>query len=112
MPVSRMHHPAADVHGRADDAIGVEPFDCEYRTDDVDDRVERADLMQVNLFEGNLMDGRFVFAESMEELLGACLRDCREVRTVDERVDLRQAAVRMVMRDGRRCLDVLMFVIV
>jgi hypothetical protein len=49
----------------------VEPFDREDRADDVDDRVERADLMQVNLFEGNLMDGRFGFAESMEELLGA-----------------------------------------
>ena len=107
-----MHHPAADIQGRADDAIGMEPLDREDRADDVDDRVERADLVQMNLLEWNLMDSRFGFAKPMEELLGALLRESREGRTVDERVDLRQAAVRMGMRDGRRCMDVLMFVIV
>ena len=107
-----MHHSAADVQRRADDAIGVEPFDREHRADDVDDRVERADLVQMDLVDRNLMDGRFGFAEPMEELFGARLRGRRERRALDQRVDLGQAAVRVVMRDGRRCLDVLMFVIV
>ena len=52
MPVRRMHHPAADVQRRADDAIGAEPLEREHRADDVDDRVERADLVQMHLLDG------------------------------------------------------------
>ena len=85
MAMRRVHHAAADVQRRADDAIGMKPFEREHGADDVDNRVERADLVQVNLLDRHLMNGRLGFAETMEQLFGACLRDRRERRALDQR---------------------------
>ena len=82
----------------------------EHRADDVDDRVERANFVQVNLLDRNLMDGGFGLAETMEQRLGARLRGRRQRRPLDQSVDLREAAMGVVMRDGGR--RVRMFVLV
>ena len=69
----------------------MEPFEREHRADDVDDRVERADLVQVNLLDGNLMDSRFGFAETMEELFRALLSRAAEraERSISELISAR-----------------------
>ena len=51
----------------------MEPFQREYRADDVDNRVERADFVQMDLVDRNLMDGRFGFSELMKQFFRATL---------------------------------------
>ena len=107
-----MHHPAADVQRRADDAIGLEPFNRKYRTDDVDDRVEGAHLVQVDLLDRNLVNCSFGLAKTMEERFGPRLRVGRERRPFNELVDFGKASMGMLMRDGRGRVGVRVFVIV
>ena len=84
MAVRRIHHAAADVQRRADDAIGAETIRARNRADDVDDRVERADLVQMNLLDRNLVNRRFGLAKAMKQLLGAGLRRRRQRRALDQ----------------------------
>ena len=92
----------------------MEPFEREYRADDVDNRVERADFVQMDLLDRNLVDGRFRFSKTMKQLFRATLRSRRQSRALDQLVDLGEAAMRVMMRDrGRRVrVVVLVFVIV
>ena len=62
-----LHRAAPDVDGRHDDAIGLEPVEREDSPDDVDDRVERADFVQVDLLHRHVVDGGFRFGEPIEE---------------------------------------------
>ena len=93
--VRRMDHAAADVQRRADDAVRAGPLHREHGTDDVDDRVERADLVQVDLLHRHLMDRRFRFAEPLEHGLGALAPRGRQRRPVDHVEDLWQVPVRV-----------------
>ena len=77
----------------------MEPFEREHGADDVDDRVERAHLVQMNLVDRDLVDGGFGFAKPMKQLLRASLRRRRQRRALDQRVDLGEAAMRMMVRD-------------
>jgi hypothetical protein len=45
-------HAAADVQRRGDDMVDPQPLQREDGADDVDDRVEGADLVQVDLVDG------------------------------------------------------------
>jgi hypothetical protein len=65
--VRGLHRAAPDVDGRHDDAIGLEPVEREDSPDDVDDRVERADFVQVDLLHRHVVDGGFRFREPIEE---------------------------------------------
>ena len=95
----RVHHAAADVQRRADDAVGADPLEREHGADDVDDRVEGADLVQVHLLDRHLMDGGLGLGQPLEQRLRAVAARRRQRRPVDQREDLRQAAMRM--RDAR-----------
>ena len=50
--------PPPTFSGEHDDAVGAEPLEREHGADDVDDRVERADFVQVHLLDRHLMDRR------------------------------------------------------
>ena len=93
--VRRVDHPAADVQRRADDAVGLEPVEREHRADDVDDRVERADLVQVHALDRHLVDGRFGLRQPLEQGLGAVLPCRRQRGPVDVGKDFREASVRV-----------------
>ena len=47
--------------------VGAELLEREHGPDDVDDRVERADLVQVDAIEGRAVDGCFGLAQPGEE---------------------------------------------
>ena len=47
------------------------PLEREHRADDVDDRVERADLVQMDLLDRHLMDRRFGLGQPLEHRLRA-----------------------------------------
>ena len=89
--VRRLHHAAADVQRRADDAIGTEPLHRKDGADDVDDRVERADLVQMNLLDRNLVDGRFGLAKTMKQLLArdACAAGDSAERSISALISAR-----------------------
>ncbi len=86
---------AADVQRRRDDAIGAERLEREHGADDVDDRVERADLVQVDLVERRAVDGRLGLAEPREQRLRAVLASPAQRRAVDQAIDLRERAMAM-----------------
>ena len=48
-----------------------DPFEGEHRADDVDDRVERADLVQVHLLDRHLMDRGFGLGQPLKQRLRA-----------------------------------------
>ena len=90
-PCADLHHAAADVDRRHDDAIGLEPFDREHGADDVDDRVEGADFVQMHLVDRHAVNRGFRLAEPAEHLDRAGLAGFAQRRAVDRRVDLVRA---------------------
>ena len=67
MPCAISTVPAADVERRRDDVVDAEPLHREDDADDVDDGVERTDLVEMDLFDRHVVDRRFGLAEPLEE---------------------------------------------
>jgi hypothetical protein len=70
-PVNRravlsLHGAAADIDGRAGDAVDAEKFEGQAGADDIGDRIGRADFVKVDLFDGDLVDGGLGFAQLLE----------------------------------------------
>jgi len=65
--VRRLHRAAADVQRRAHDPVRADPLEGEHDADDVDDRVEGADLVQVDLLDRHLMNRRFRLRQPLEQ---------------------------------------------
>ena len=91
-PCADFDHAAADVDRRDDDAIGVEPFEREHGADDVDDRVERADFVQVDLVDRHAVNRGFRLAEPRNILIALRLAGRRS--TTDRSI----AAIDLVQR--------------
>ena len=107
--VRRVDHAAAHIQRRAHDRVGRKPLEPEHRADDVDDRIERADLVQVHLLDGHLMDRGFRLGQSLEQRLRTVAAAGDKRRAIDQREDLRQAAVGMrwlVMRRSEEVQEV------
>ena len=66
--------PPPTLSGELVMVIGAEPLHREHGAGDVDNRVERADLVEMNLLDRHLMNRRFGFAETLKETLRASLR--------------------------------------
>ena len=65
--------PLADVQRRDHHASALEPFEGEDGADDVDDRVERADLVQVDALDRHLVNRRLGLSQPLEQRLRAGL---------------------------------------
>ncbi len=61
--VCAFHSAAADVERRSKPAVDAECSAAGSSADDIDDGVDRADLVEVNRFEGNGVDACFGLAE-------------------------------------------------
>ena len=96
-PVRRLHHSASHIERRADDAIGVQPLEREHRPDDIDDRVERPDFVEVHLLDRHLMNGRLGHRQPVEQRLGAIAAGRRQRASIDQGEDFRQTSVRVGM---------------
>ena len=79
---------AADVQRRRDDVVDAEPLEREHGADDVDDRVERADLVQVDVVDRHVVDGRLGLAQPLEQRDRARLPRCRQRGVADQMRDL------------------------
>ena len=69
--MSAFHSAATDVQRRADDLVNSKGLGANGCTDDIDDRVDRANLVEVDLFDGHVVNLGFGSAECFED------RDCR-----------------------------------
>jgi hypothetical protein len=97
--VRRLHHPAPDVEWRDDHPVGPHGVEGVDRADDVDDRVERADLVQMHLLHGHLVNRGLGHRQPLKKRLRAVFACAGQRGAIDEGMDLRQAAVRvMVLR--------------
>ena len=94
--MGRVDHAAAHIERRREDPIGAEPFQRKHRSDDVDNGIERADLVQVDLFDRHVMNRCFDFREPLKHRLRAFAAGGRERRLVVQAEDLRQRAMRMM----------------
>ena len=101
----RVDHAAADdsAANRRSDRRRHRPLEREHGADDVDDRVERADFVEVHLLDRHLVNRRLGFGESLEQCFRPVAAGGRERGLVDQREDLRQAA--MVVMTPRLVAD-------
>ena len=90
---------APDVQRRRDDVVDAEPLHREHDADDVDDGVDGADFVQVNLVDRHVVDRGLGLAEALEQRLGAGLPRRRQRRVTDEVRDLAQRAMAVVASD-------------
>ena len=98
-PAVRRLDPAPARRHRA----GLEPVDAEQvepdgRADDVDDRVDRADLVEVDLRQVDPVDRRLGLAELAEDPLGQLVLPGGQAALVDDRLDVVQVAMRVLVR--------------
>ena len=63
----RMDHAAADVQRRAHNLVHAEPFEAKHGADDVDDRVESTDFVQVHLLDRHVMNRGLDFGQALEQ---------------------------------------------
>ena len=94
-------HTSSDVKGGAVPAIDFEGVDASRRGDDVDNSVDCTHFVEVNFFNGNVVDSCFAGTEEFEGSNGG-LFDCGgEVCCVDQVADDREgAAVQVLVRIG------------
>ena len=85
--------PPPTFNGDTTTVVGAEPLHPEHRADDVDDRVEGADLVQVHPLDRHRVDGGLGLGQPLEQVYRAILPACRQRRPVDEALDLLQAVV-------------------
>ena len=69
-----------------------------HRSDDVDDRVEGTDFVQMDLVESHSVNRSFCFTESSEQVAGAGLSDWAQRRPVNESSDFGQSPMSVVLR--------------
>jgi hypothetical protein len=69
-------------------SVRSQPLEAEDRADDVDDRVERAHLVQVDLLDRRGVDRGLGLGETMEQALRALLSPGRQRGSIDRPFDL------------------------
>jgi hypothetical protein len=84
---------AADVEGRGEPAVDGEGLGSGGGADDVDDGVDGTDLVEVDLFDGDGVDGGFGLAEELEGAAGAGFYGVRERGGGDDFEDGGEVAV-------------------
>ncbi len=99
-PVRHRHRAGADVERRGHEALGLEPGEREDAAHDVDDRVDRPDLVEVDLLGRRAVDRGLGLGQPPEERGDALLEGGVERRAVEQRQDVVEVPVRMARRLG------------
>jgi hypothetical protein len=102
---------AIDETGSIDNRTGQhawlpEHFEANARANDIDDRIDRADLMKMNLLGGHAVNFSFGFGNACENGGGAVFHPRRQFAVVDQRANVRKASSVLVL------VLVIMFMIV
>ena len=83
-PCAHCTVPLPTLSGDDDDVVDAEPLHAVHGADDVDDRIERADLVQVDSLDRHVVDRGLGLGEPVEQLHRAILACPRQRRALDE----------------------------
>ena len=97
-PVSRLDPAAARRHRARLEPIDSEQIEADRRTHDVDDRIDGADLVKVNLGQVDPVHARLGLAQLHEDPLGQVFLARREDALVDDRLDMVPVAMGVLVR--------------
>jgi hypothetical protein len=100
----RVDAAAADVEGRRDHGVDAQLLEREDRSDDVDDRIDRPHLVEVDALERQAVNAGLHLAEPQEQGFGASLGRRTERGPIDECVNLGQGTMVVAVRVRRRVL--------
>ena len=104
-----LHRAAANVERRSHPAFNTKSGAAGGRTDNVDDRIDRADLVKTHRLDRELVNRRFRLAEQLKRPAGAVFHAIIERCRADDAENRGERTVlRVLMRMGVRML-VLMF---
>jgi hypothetical protein len=95
--VRHLDRAAPDVQRRRSEPFDAQQLEADARADDIYNRVERAHLVKMNLFDRHIMNARFRFRESRKDLRGAGLNTDAQARAFDELENLAQTPVVMLL---------------
>jgi hypothetical protein len=102
--VGHHHLAGADVERGAGEFVDAEKFEADAGADDVDDGIDRADFVKMDLLDGQVVDFGFGFGEAGEDFAGAFGGAGRELRFFNAIQNDRKPAV--VMAFGGRDMHV------
>ena len=95
-----MDDPTPDVYGRGDDLRRAEPLQSEHGANDVYDRIEGTDLVEMNPLDRHVVNRRLGIGQTAKEVDRAVLSIPRETGLLDGGGDLFQAVVIMARRSA------------
>src|SRR5215471_19495689 len=78
---------------RRDDPPDLQGLERDAGPDDVYDRIDRADFVEMNRLDGNVVDLRFGLAYALEDRLRAAFNLLAQVRRRDDLFDFRERAM-------------------
>ena len=96
-PCAAVTRPRANGSGERDDALDTELVEERERTADVDERVERAELVEVDVLGRNAVDAALDLGEARERLQRPCPHALGKVRRLDELADVAVGAMRVIV---------------
>jgi hypothetical protein len=76
--------PAADIQRRSDDTLDAERLECVHGADNINDRVERTDLVQMDFVHWRVVNGCFRIRKLRKQRLSALFRPRGERSSVDQ----------------------------
>src|SRR5690606_39052328 len=88
----------SECDGARVERLVTERLDAGHAAHDVEDRIESADLVEVDLFDRRAVDRRFCDRDATERLPRALLCTVRRVAAVDDLLDVPQVSVGMLVR--------------
>ena len=90
---------AADREGGADDFFDTEGFESGEGAADIDDGIDAADFVEVDLVDGGVVDGGLRFADAGEDADGGLFDVVGEVAVLDDLADVGEVAFGGVVMD-------------
>ena len=92
-----LDEPVARRHRRADDSLDAQQIEPDRRADDVGDRIDGADFVEVHLLDRRAVHLRLGLGQLLKDSLGQLSLPRRERAAVDHRRDVVQMAM-LVLR--------------
>src|SRR4029077_9306107 len=93
--MGRLGCASAHVQGRTGERFDAQGREADTRSDNVDDRVDGADFVEVNLLERHVMDSGFGYTKIAEDGGGTLLHGRREWGLTDDVENGAERAVRV-----------------
>src|ERR1039458_5733722 len=80
--------------GRADNAVDAQQFESDRRAHDIGNRIGRTHFVEMDFFNGHMVDRRFRFSQPLKNSHGVPCRPLRKAGLLDDFDDVREVAMR------------------